>query len=72
MLIPRCSTSVASFEWNPGGRPSRIEPHSKAKLEVLRAYLRQYFELASEHLSKIKGAYIRRCPTFEIPVLTGA
>jgi len=34
---------VASFQWHPDGLP-RIEPHSKAKLEVLRAYLRQYFD----------------------------
>lgn len=32
------------FEWNPGGPPPSIESHSKAKLEVLRAYLRAYFD----------------------------
>ena len=40
----RWSTSVASFQWHPDERPPQIEPHSKAKLEVLRAYLRQYFD----------------------------
>jgi len=35
---------VASFHWHPDERPPQIEPHSKAKLEVLRAYLRQYFD----------------------------
>ncbi|KKZ11646.1 MAG: hypothetical protein TE42_07335 [Candidatus Synechococcus spongiarum SP3] len=34
---------MASFKWNPSEQPPQIEPHSKAKLEVLRAYLRQYF-----------------------------
>lgn len=34
---------MASFRWHPDERPPQIEPHSKAKLEVLRAYLRQYF-----------------------------
>ena len=35
---------MASFQWHPDERPPWIEPHSKAKLEVLRAYLRQYFD----------------------------
>ena len=35
---------MASFRWHPDERPPQIEPHSKAKLEVLRAYLRQYFD----------------------------
>jgi len=35
---------MASFQWHPDERPPQIEPHSKAKLEVLRAYLRQYFD----------------------------
>ncbi|MXX09663.1 MAG: three-Cys-motif partner protein TcmP [Synechococcus sp. SB0673_bin_10] len=40
----RSQASVASFQWHPDERPPWIEPHSKAKLEVLRAYLRQYFD----------------------------
>ena len=32
------------FEWHPDGPPPSIEPHSKAKLEVLRSYLRAYFD----------------------------
>ena len=33
-----------SFEWHPDEPPPRIEAHSKAKLEVLRSYLREYFD----------------------------
>lgn len=32
-----------SFEWHPNEPPPHIEAHSKAKLEVLRSYLREYF-----------------------------
>ncbi len=32
------------FKWHPDERPPSIEPHSKAKLEVLRGYLRAYFD----------------------------
>lgn len=32
-----------SFEWHPDEPPPHIEAHSKAKLEVLRSYLREYF-----------------------------
>ena len=32
------------FEWHPDDPPPSIEPHSKAKLEVLRSYLRAYFD----------------------------
>lgn len=35
---------MASFQWHPDDRPPQIEPHSKAKLELLRAYLRAYFD----------------------------
>lgn len=46
MRCPRSlrKATVASFQWHPDERPPRIEPHSKAKLEVLRAYLRAYFD----------------------------
>ncbi len=33
-----------SFEWHPDEPPPLIEAHSKAKLEVLRSYLREYFD----------------------------
>ena len=36
--------TVASFQWHPDEQPPQIEPHSKAKLEVLRHYLRAYFD----------------------------
>ena len=32
------------FEWNPNEPPPLIEPHSKAKLNVLRSYLCAYFD----------------------------
>ena len=32
------------FEWHPDAPPPSIEPHSKAKLDVLRSYLRAYFD----------------------------
>ena len=33
-----------NFSWHPDERPPLIEPHSKAKLDVLRSYLRAYFD----------------------------
>lgn len=33
-----------NFSWHPNGHPPSIEPHSKAKLDVLRSYLRAYFD----------------------------
>ena len=33
-----------SFKWHPDEAPPRIEAHSKAKLNVLRSYLRAYFD----------------------------
>ncbi|MDE0052978.1 MAG: three-Cys-motif partner protein TcmP [Gammaproteobacteria bacterium] len=33
-----------SFKWHPDEPPPQIEPHSKAKLTVLRSYLRAYFD----------------------------
>ena len=32
------------FNWHPDEPPPPIEPHSKAKLQVLRSYLRAYFD----------------------------
>ena len=33
-----------SFRWHPDEAPPPIETHSKAKLEVLRSYLRAYLD----------------------------
>lgn len=33
-----------SFKWHPDDPPPQIEAHSKAKLDVLRSYLRAYFD----------------------------
>ena len=33
-----------NFSWHPNEQPPLIEPHSKAKLDVLRSYLRAYFD----------------------------
>lgn len=46
MRCPRSlwKVTVASFQWHPDEQPPQIEPHSKAKLEVLRHYLRAYFD----------------------------
>ncbi len=35
---------MSSFEWDPSEPPPRIEPHSKAKLDVLRRYIQEYFD----------------------------
>lgn len=35
---------MKSFRWHPDDRPPRIEAHSKAKLDLLRDYLRAYFD----------------------------
>ena len=35
---------MADFKWHPDEPPPSIEEHSKAKLTVLRAYLRAYFD----------------------------
>lgn len=41
-----------SFEWNPNERPPVIEEHSRAKLTVLRDYLRAYFDKLSVGLPR--------------------
>ena len=33
-----------NFSWHPDEQPPLIEPHSRAKLDVLRSYLRAYFD----------------------------
>ena len=35
---------MAAFKWHPSEDPPPIEAHSKAKLNVLRRYLRAYFD----------------------------
>ena len=40
----RRAMTVQSFRWAPGDPPPLIEQHSKAKLTVLRSYLRAYFD----------------------------
>ncbi len=35
---------AVEFKWHVNERPPKIEPHSKAKLSVLRGYLRAYFD----------------------------
>ena len=41
-----------SFRWRPGDPPPPIEEHSKAKLTVLRRYLRAYFDRLSVNRSR--------------------
>ena len=38
-----------SFKWHPDEAPPHIEAHSKAKLNVLRSYLRAYFDRLNVH-----------------------
>ena len=35
---------MSSFEWHPNEPPPQIEKHSKAKLDVLRRYIQEYFD----------------------------
>ena len=35
---------MSSFEWHPNEPPPQIETHSKAKLDVLRRYIQEYFD----------------------------
>ena len=46
--------SSQSFRWQPGESPPLIEDHSKAKLDVLRRYLRAYFERLNINPSRDK------------------
>ena len=41
-----------TFRWRPGEPPPQIEEHSKAKLNVLRRYLRAYFDRLSVNPSR--------------------
>ena len=41
-----------SFRWHPHEPPPRIEGHSRAKLKVLRSYLRAYFDRLAAHLPR--------------------
>ena len=38
------NNKATPFRWHPDDPPPRVEPHSKAKLAVLRSYLRAYFD----------------------------
>ena len=44
----RVMRSSLQFRWRPGEPPPRIEEHSKAKLKVLRQYLRAYLSRLSQ------------------------
>ena len=37
--------TVTQFSWRSGAEPPKIEPHSDAKLRLLRAYLDRYFDV---------------------------
>ncbi len=41
-----------NFEWHPDEPPPQIESHSKAKLRVLRSYLRAYFDRLNVNLAR--------------------
>lgn len=41
-----------SFRWHPDEPPPSIEGHSRAKLRVLRSYLRAYFDRLAAHLPR--------------------
>ena len=41
-----------NFEWHPEEPPPEIETHSKAKLKVLRSYLRAYFNRLNVNLAR--------------------
>ena len=43
---------MADFKWHPDEPPPSIEEHSKAKLDVLRSYLRAYFDRLSINPSR--------------------
>ena len=43
---------MADFKWHPDEPPPLIEEHSKAKLDVLRSYLRAYFDRLNVNLAR--------------------
>ena len=43
---------MADFKWHPDEPPPSIEEHSKAKLDVLRSYLRAYFDRLNVNLAR--------------------
>ena len=43
---------MASFKWHPDEPPPQVEEHSKAKLNVLRMYLRAYFDKLNINLAR--------------------
>ena len=45
-------TMATAFHWVPGDRPPTIEEHSLAKLQVLRRYLRAYFDTLNQDVRR--------------------
>ena len=43
---------MASFKWHPDEPPPEIESHSRAKLDVLRSYLKAYFDRLNVNLAR--------------------
>ena len=54
---------AVEFKWHVNEPPPRIEPHSKAKLSVLRGYLRAYFDRL--------GGTVHRRDEFKLDLIDG-
>ena len=54
---------AVEFKWHVSEPPPRIEPHSKAKLSVLRGYLRAYFDRL--------GGTVHRRDEFKLDLIDG-
>ena len=54
---------AVEFKWHVNERPPKIEPHSKAKLSVLRGYLRAYFDRL--------GGTVHRRDQFKLDLIDG-
>ena len=54
---------AVEFKWHVNERPPKIEPHSKAKLSVLRGYLRAYFDRL--------GGTVHRRDEFKLDLIDG-
>ena len=46
------ASSTSAFHWEPGEAPPPIEEHSLAKLQVLRRYLRAYFDRLNQDVRR--------------------